>query len=93
MFQKLMVEMDVPARAETQTRDERRGWDSNPGDLARPAVFKTAPFGRSGTPPACAFSQRPTPGRGKPFRPQFADFSSYEGVTCSLAAARGRVSP
>ena len=31
---------------------KRRGWDSNPrGRPRRPAVFKTAPFVRSGTPP------------------------------------------
>jgi hypothetical protein len=32
--------------------DERRGWDLNPRTaLRRSAVFKTAPFDRSGTPP------------------------------------------
>ena len=32
---------------------QRRGWDSNPRTaLRRSAVFKTAPFDRSGTPPS-----------------------------------------
>ena len=32
--------------------DKRRGWDLNPRATFRPpAVFKTAPFDRSGTPP------------------------------------------
>ena len=33
--------------------NERRGWDLNPRTaLRQSAVFKTAPFGRSGTPPS-----------------------------------------
>ena len=31
--------------------ERRRGWDLNPGTEGPSAVFKTAPFGRSGTPP------------------------------------------
>ena len=38
--------------ADHSRRDWRRGWDLNPGTaLRRSAVFKTAPFDRSGTPP------------------------------------------
>ena len=46
----------APSRAKTSKASallrKRRGWDSNPRDRSRGlAVFKTAPFNRSGTPP------------------------------------------
>ena len=40
-----------PAGSKNAT-ERRRGWDSNPRDTSRRlAVFKTAPFNHSGTPP------------------------------------------
>jgi hypothetical protein len=40
--------------------DRRRGWDSNPRDASRRlAVFKTAPFNHSGTPPKARVSLAP----------------------------------
>jgi hypothetical protein len=41
--------------------DRRRGWDSNPRDTSRRlAVFKTAPFNHSGTPPGASLTLLPS---------------------------------
>src|SRR5215218_7548552 len=75
----------------------RRGWDSNPRPgVTRAAVFKTAPFDRSGTPPG------PDPTGPKRLRRPAGGGSSVSGVdgpksalvvTSSRPRAPGRKQP
>src|SRR3954464_8940800 len=72
---------------------KRRGWDLNPRTaLRRSAVFKTAPFGRSGTPPWAQRNRRFGAARSV-HRDPYGAAATTLGPAHATAASHSRAGP